>query len=177
MQGKNSNLLGICRTGPSIPALGFADDCIIFSSTEEASIQYIKSTLDKFCNNSGQSINHHKSSLYFSPVTTKFQKRRCKLILGIRRNKFNKNPYLGLPLITGRTTRSLFDKINISMTSRVNAWYNRHLNYAGRCVLINSTQNSLPMYTMKAFKLPIMVSKDIVRTTSGNQIKIPIKEL
>jgi len=54
------------RRGPSLSHLFFADDLILFGTTDMEQIQLIKETLEAFCLCSDQKISHSKSNIFFS---------------------------------------------------------------------------------------------------------------
>lgn len=58
---KEFHPLRASRSGPKIPALAFADDCIIFSKADIKSIYVKKKCLYDFCGISRQSLNNGKS--------------------------------------------------------------------------------------------------------------------
>ena len=160
---KNIDGLRASRNGSVIPALAFADDCIIFSSAKPSSTLCLKKLIDDFCLFSGQSLNTSKSSIYYAPSTIKYHRRQTKSILGIKKNKTHEK-YLGLPIINGRVTKNLFNSIITKMNLKLNVWYNKYLSLAGRTVLINSTLQTIPYYAMAAFNLPIGVKHGIQKT-------------
>ena len=65
---QNNNLTGVSLgTGcPAIHSLLFADDLILCGKASIQEAQQMKSTLYDFCNQSGQTPNLQKSSIYFS---------------------------------------------------------------------------------------------------------------
>lgn len=106
------------RSGLIISAFTFVDDFIIFSTADKKYI-YLISIIHKFCIASRQSLNYSKFGIYFSPCTSKFQRRQAKNIFSIRKAKHIEK-YLGLPLITGRTTKTLFREVVSKMEHRLN---------------------------------------------------------
>lgn len=52
--------------GLRISNLDFADDCLIFAKATSFAARNIKRILDSFSHSSGQRINFHKSTCYFS---------------------------------------------------------------------------------------------------------------
>lgn len=93
VKGLNNDFrrLQASKSGPKIPALAFADDCIIFSKAETKSISVIKNCLDDFCMTSGQALNHSKYALYFAPATSKYLRRQTKRILNVKSAKGQPN--------------------------------------------------------------------------------------
>ena len=131
---KKLDELRASRNGPLIPALAFADDCIIFSSANPSSSSHLKKLIDTFCQFSGQSLNTSTSSIYYALMTSKCHRRQTKNIFGIKKNNNKQKKYLGLPLINGRVTKNLFNHIITKMDSKLNVWYNKYLSLAGRTV-------------------------------------------
>lgn len=56
----------VCRAGPSISHLLFADDNLIFGKVTEHEILFVKDILVKYSFASSQRINYDKSELFFS---------------------------------------------------------------------------------------------------------------
>ena len=127
---KNIDGLRASRKGPIIPALAFADDCIIFSSAKPSSSSFLKQLIDDFCLYSGQSLNTAKSSIYYALTTSKYHRRQTKSIFGIKNSK-TQEKYLGLPIINGRVTKHFFNYIITKIDQKLNSWYNKYLSLAG----------------------------------------------
>ena len=147
----NNEFTPLCasKSGPKIPALAFADDCIIFSTADMKSISVIKQCLDDLCHISEQSLNHGKSALYFAPSTSAYLRQQVKCILNVKSAK-GPSKYLGMPLINGRVTKHLFNDLISKIDAKLNVWYIRFLSMAGKTVLLNSTLQSMPFYSMAA---------------------------
>ncbi|KAH7852146.1 hypothetical protein Vadar_021117 [Vaccinium darrowii] len=71
--------------------------------------EVVKSTLETYRNASGQLVNAHKSSIFFSPNTTEDCKGMCRSILGFSRSS-EEGKYLGLPFITGPSKHAALGK-------------------------------------------------------------------
>ncbi|KAL6131184.1 hypothetical protein ACLB2K_069562 [Fragaria x ananassa] len=66
----------------------FADDCLIFAKATKKAARNIHKVLEVFSNASGQKINFHKSSLYFSEkVVSKKYLRKCSLFQAKKKQK------------------------------------------------------------------------------------------
>jgi len=59
----------VCKNGPRISSLFFADDIVLFVEAIEAQAEMIKGCLDRFCVAFGQKVSASKSRVYFSPNT------------------------------------------------------------------------------------------------------------
>lgn len=81
--------LGIKVTtwGPTIPFLMFADDCIILSKASKNATRNIKEVLEEYCKVSGQLVNYHKSSIYFSKNSDRSTRATITDILQIPQSK------------------------------------------------------------------------------------------
>ena len=66
--------VSLCRNGPKLTHLQFADDSLIFCRAKEEECQTLLEVLAKYERASGQQINRAKTTLFFSKSTSK----RCK---------------------------------------------------------------------------------------------------
>lgn len=90
-----------------------------------------------------------------SAYITQFQKlsnvrSQTKRILNVKSAK-EQAKYLGMPLINGRVTKSMFNDLICKFDTKLNIWYLKFLSMTGRAVLINSTLQTMPFYSMAAF--------------------------
>lgn len=87
----------INKNCPVISHLLFADDCFIFGKADVVEIRNLLDILDIFSASSGQTINYHKSGVYFSK---KVHSKHCKILVNMLKVKrISKNDkYLGTPL-------------------------------------------------------------------------------
>ena len=112
-QAKNpKNHIGIPshHSGPKIPFLMFAYDCIIFAKASQNACNNINRILKKFCALSGQLVNFRKSTIQISNNIQGTTKRRLGEALSIpTSNGISK--YLGCPLVQGRVNRSSFAEV------------------------------------------------------------------
>ena len=58
--------VAVCRSGPSITNLLFADDSLIFCQANKDEVQMVSDTLQLYVEASGQCINLEKFFVYFS---------------------------------------------------------------------------------------------------------------
>ena len=61
--------VAICRNGPKISHLFFADDSVLFCSAKEAECQKILDILAIYERGTSQKINHEKTNIFFSSNT------------------------------------------------------------------------------------------------------------
>lgn len=133
----------IVSSGPHIPILCFADDCLIFSKADQKSVDTISEILEEYALASGQNVCWEKSRIIFSANTPINKKQQITEFLGVIPNKRH-DKYLGLPFLMGHKKRNLFDQMINRTMNKINIWYNQYLSYAGRLVLIQAVTNVIP---------------------------------
>ena len=94
----------ICRNGPKVSHLFFADDSVIFCSAKEEECQKILDILAIYERGSGQKINREKTNIFFSSNTPHEVQVRIQQVLGVPTIRhFEK--YFGLPALVGRAKK------------------------------------------------------------------------
>ena len=91
----------LCKYGPKISHLFFADDSLLFCRARMDDVLKIQEILGKYEVALGQKINSEKTTIFFSknvPMSTKEQVQNLLRVSGIK--EFEK--YLGLPAVVGR---------------------------------------------------------------------------
>lgn len=139
--------------------LFFADDVILFSHGDSASLSHIMTCLTKFSNMSGLYPSLHKSMVFFfncgEDVTTWFDG-----TYGIPHGNLPVK-FLGVPLISSRLgindCRPLIERI----TSRIISWTTLMLSFTGRARLIKAILLSIQSYWSNHFLLPGATHKTI----------------
>uniref|UniRef100_A0A2N9HFR8 Reverse transcriptase domain-containing protein n=1 Tax=Fagus sylvatica TaxID=28930 RepID=A0A2N9HFR8_FAGSY len=66
----------------------------------------------------------------------------------------NFDKYLGLPVMIGRSKKSIFNGLKERIVHRLQGWKERFLSKAGREVLIKVVAQAIPTYAMNCFRLP-----------------------
>ena len=98
-------------------------------------------------------INLEKFGIVFSNNTSNFDKDAAMNILNIHR-LLEKEHYLGLPLMFGRSKRKEFKAIKDRLIAQTQGWGSKFLSRAGKAVLIQAVAQTIPLYVMNCFKLP-----------------------
>ena len=145
--------VSICRGGPRISHLFFADDSIIFCRASPDDSQALLNVLSVYERASGQKVNGAKTALFFSHNTP--QPRHAQIMDLFRTSpttQFEK--YLGLPPIIGRSKKKAFNPIKDRVWRRLQGWNEKLLSQAGREVLIKAVIQAMPIYAMSCFKFP-----------------------
>ena len=97
----------LCKNGPQISYLFFADDSLIFCHAKMGDVQAIQSALALYERASGQKINGTKTNLCFGKSVLKSTKTDLKNFLGVPEIK-EYEKYLGLQAMVGRKKKESF---------------------------------------------------------------------
>jgi hypothetical protein len=146
---------------PWVNHLLFADDSLIFMKATLESATRLANILRVYEDCSGQCVNREKSSIYFSPNTTKSIKQTLKTFLGISVEAFSER-YLGLPTAVGRITSGTFDHLGERIRSKLLGGSERMVSCAGKEVFLKSVIQSIPTFTMCCFLLSRKVCKQLI---------------
>ena len=73
----------LCRNGPQISHLFFANDTLLFCKAELKELQIIQNLLKKYELASGQKINTDKNTLFFGKFVSLLSKNAIKNLLGV----------------------------------------------------------------------------------------------
>ena len=124
---KNAELQGdihgysLCRRGPKLTHLFFADDSLIFSKATMEECDKMMDLLNKYEEASRQKVNRSKTSLFFSNSIPEEVKHGIKVKLGVP-EIMHYEKYLGLPSLFGKGKKESFNYIKEKVwrkTSRV----------------------------------------------------------
>ena len=145
--------ISICRGGPRISHLFFADNSIVFykASTEECDA--LQRILCVYKNTTGQQLNRSKTSFFFSPNTSKMTKNEIKNRFGAQVIKQHEK-YLWLPSLIGQNKKKSFREIKDRLAGKLAGWKEKHLSKAGKEVLIKVVARAISTYAMSYFKIP-----------------------
>ena len=99
--------VSICRNGPRVSHLFFADDSVLFCRAKEEECQKILDILAIYERGSGQKINRDKTNIFFSSNTLQATQVQIQQFLGFPTiRQYEK--YLGLPALVGHAKRQSF---------------------------------------------------------------------
>ncbi|KAA3477308.1 reverse transcriptase [Gossypium australe] len=143
----------VSRRGPEISHLLFTDDCMMFGEATEQGARNMKNILEEYESCSGQCVNFHKSTIFYSSNTLADVKEVVSALLGVRSSS-NLEKYLGLPNMVGRRKKEAFQSILDKISLRIDGWSTRVLSQGGREVFIKSVLQAIPTYAMSCFLLP-----------------------
>ena len=143
----------IGRNGVSFTHIFFADDSFFFFQNDNTSLPALKTILLWYCSLSGQTINHSKSELFCSPnIDTSIQESLASYL----QVNLVKEPsmYLGINFnLRGKNIADFQDLID-RVQKKLQGWKAKLLSQAGRCTLISSVLQSMPLYSFSCFKIP-----------------------
>ena len=100
----------LCRYGPKISHLFFADDSLLFCRASLGDVTTIQNILEVYESASGQQINKEKTTLFFGKSVSEGVKNSMKELLGVSEIK-QYEKYLGLPAIVGKNRRASLNYI------------------------------------------------------------------
>ncbi|KAL0406176.1 UNVERIFIED_CONTAM: putative mitochondrial protein [Sesamum latifolium] len=131
----------------------FADDTLMFCQASEESLSCLQRVLVAFEVASGLKINKDKSAVVFSRNVETNVGASLPRILGIAvLSKHDR--YLGLPTVTGRSKKEIFDGLKERIWRKLNTWSLKQLSQAGRAVLLKAVLQTIPSYAMSCFRIP-----------------------
>jgi hypothetical protein len=152
--------IAICRGGPRLSHLFFADDSVIFCRASQHDGGVLYAILKLYERASGQKINEEKTAIFFSKNTPNSIRANILSMFGTSSSsKFEK--YLGLPPILGRSKKRAFNEIKDRIWKKLQGWKEKLLSQAGREILIKAVVQAIPIYAMSCFKLPAGLCDEI----------------
>ena len=143
----------VCRGGPKLSHLFFADDSLIFCKATLAECDSLQHVLEVYKRASRQQLNRAKTSLFFSRDTPRVVQEEVKQRFGAQVIKQHEK-CLGLPSLVGRNKRDTFNAIKEKLGKTLAGWKEKMLLKVGKDVLIKAVAQVILIYTMSCFKLP-----------------------
>lgn len=114
----------IAPTAPTVSALCFADDTMIFCRATSEDATNLRNTLERYALVSGQVINFDKSSMTFSAGVQPGLKNQIAQILGVQVvDQYDR--YLGMPAVVGKSKQQIFSVIRARIQKRITGWGER----------------------------------------------------
>ncbi|XP_060972631.1 uncharacterized protein LOC133038482 [Cannabis sativa] len=156
----------VARSAPPISHLLFADDSYVYCKASEEEANRVLTLLRTFEEASGQKVNLHKSSAFFSSNTRVDIRRRVCSLMQVQEAGAD-SLYLGLPSIVGRNKNDVLGFLKERMRKRITSWEGKFLSRAGKEVFIKSVVQYLPSYAMNVFLFPIGTCKELERLVAS----------
>ena len=150
----------LCRNGPKLTHLFFADDCLIFCRPTLDECNKIQELLAYYETASGQVINKEKTTLYFNRNTNEVTQEAIKVALDVPAIRHYEK-YLCLPSFVGRNRTACFTQIKERIWGHMQGWKEKLLSQAGQEIMIKAVVQFIPVYLMSVFKLSVSLCKDI----------------
>ena len=123
--------VAVCRNGPKLSNLFFADDSLIFCRASLEECNALQRVLQVYESASGQQLNRAKTSLFFSSNTPSQIQDEIKIKFGAQVIKLHEK-YLGLPSLVGRRKRNTFNDIKEKLKKKLAGWKEKLLSKAGK---------------------------------------------
>ena len=121
VQEKKIRGFSLCKGGPKISHLFFADDSLFFCRAQMGDIQSIQNILERYERASGQQVNKSKAALFFSTNVSTTTKHSIQEVLGIPEVK-EYEKYLGLPAVVGKNKRAGLNFIKDRVWGKIQGW-------------------------------------------------------
>lgn len=136
--------------------LAYADDCIIFTNTNQRGLTELMAFMRLYEEVSGQQVNLDKSSFILGTKALSLQTQIVRTITGFR---FRRLPmtYLGTPLYKGNRKVCLFDDILARMRDKVQSWEMVSSSHGGQLTLIKSVLQSILLHLFQVLNPPKLV--------------------
>ncbi|KAA3474069.1 LINE-1 reverse transcriptase isogeny [Gossypium australe] len=121
----------VCRRGPQITHLMFADDCLLFGEVTRDGANVLKGILREYEDISGQRINFENFTTFFSSNITNASKEVVSQMMNMR-SSTEPEKYLSLPNIVRDDKRKAFQSLKDKMRAKISGWSIRHLSQGGK---------------------------------------------
>ena len=83
-----------------------------------------------------------------------------KMVLGVKEvDRFD--TYLGLPTLVGRSKYQTFSLLKDRVWKKIQGWKGQLLSKVEKEVLIKAVAQSIPIYSMGVFQLPVKLCNDL----------------
>ncbi|XP_075074525.1 uncharacterized protein LOC107792240 [Nicotiana tabacum] len=136
--------------------LAYADDAIIFSSSDDTTLRLIMEVLNACKAASRQLINKAKSAVYVHYFTSDEVVRKIEGITGIQR-KYFPFIYLGCYIFYKRRKMEYYEDLISEVLDKHQAWKGKLLYIGGRAVLSSSVLQTMPIHLLSVVNPPAYV--------------------
>nr|XP_016435260.1 PREDICTED: uncharacterized protein LOC107761549 [Nicotiana tabacum] len=151
---------GMPKWSPKINHLAYADDTIIFSSSDATSLRLVMEVLTVYEAASSQLVNKSKSALYMHHLADVEVVTKVERITGIGRKEFPFT-YLGCPIFYARRKMDYYQDLITKVMDKLQAWKGKLLSNGGRAILISHVLQSMPIHLLSAVNPPHYVINKI----------------
>ena len=127
----------LCKNGPKITNLFFADDTLLFCRTRMEDLVAIQHILALYGGASSPQINRRKTTLFFSKVVSEEKKREILSFLGVPEIK-EYEKYLGLQAVVGKNKIVSLNYIKERVWTKLQGWKEKLLYQTGREILLKA---------------------------------------
>ena len=150
----------LCRDGPKISLLFFANDSLLFCQVHLREVQKIQEILAVDEKVLGQKINSDKTTLFFGKLVSEMVKNFIKDLLGVPEIK-QYEKYFGLPTVVGKNRRASLNYIKDKVWGKLQGWKQKLLSQGRKEVLLKATIQAIHTFAMGCFKLFVGLRRDI----------------
>nr|XP_016467082.1 PREDICTED: uncharacterized protein LOC107789726 [Nicotiana tabacum] len=147
---------GLPKWSPKINHLAYADDTIIFSSSDDTSLRHIMEVLAANEEASVQLVNKAKSVVYLHHLTDSEVVEKVERVTGIKRQEFP-IVYLRCPIFYSRRKMEYYQPMITKVLDRLQSWKGKLLSIGGRAILIAHVLQSMPIHLLSAVNPPAYV--------------------
>ena len=157
---KRIRRFSLCKRGPKISHLFFANDNLLFCRVSLTDLQAIQDILSLYEQASGQKLNREKTTIFFSKAVNEDTKAQIMDFLQVPEVK-EYEKYLGLPAVVGRNRKASLNFIKERVWSKLQGWKEKQLSQAGREILLKAVVQAIPTFAMGCFKLSMGLCQEI----------------
>lgn len=150
----------LCRNGPKITFLFFADDCLLFYRSTLEECEEIQELLSFYEAALRQMLNKNKTTLFFSRNTDEQMKEAIKSSLNVPVIQHYEK-YLRLLSFVGRAKKECFTHLKERIWARMQWWKEKLLSQAEKEVMIKVVVQSILTYSMSVLKILVKLCKGI----------------
>ena len=144
----------LCKNGPKISHLFFADDSLVFCQATMSDLHEIQAILSLYERASSQKLNREKTSIFFSKAVSEGRGQEISDFLGVLEVK-EYEKYFGLLKVVGRNKKESLRYIKERVWNKIQGWREKLLSQAGKEILLKAVVQAIPSFAMSCFKLPV----------------------